>query len=47
MSGAAGIYVGVLLADAGNVEDLESLTEWREFIRGETGIELIIEHPAS
>ena len=37
----------LLLADAGNVEDLESLTEWREFIRGETGIELIIEHPAS
>ena len=37
----------LLLTDDGKVEDLDSLSEWREYIQAETGIELIIEHPAS
>ena len=28
-------------------KDIEALIEWRHYIKGETGIELIIEHPDS
>ena len=32
----------ILLTDVESISDLEALTEWRQFVNGETGIELNI-----
>ncbi len=47
MPSAALVPLKYCLPLADREKDFEALTEWRHYIKGETGIELIIEHPDS